>query len=134
MTASAVACEDGHAAVPSSSCGQRAAPAWKETPCGASVISHALAARTGCQARNPVRLEYYDRRGDLRLLVSAGTMTQACTMGNVQLLSATATRAGWVMQAGGPAGTGRGSLHSVIESYWASRGRRPRDPVTGVIR
>jgi hypothetical protein len=46
----------------------------------------------------------------------------------------TATRAGWVIQASGSAGTGRGILHSVIESYWASRSRRPRDPVMGVIR
>src|SRR6266566_1501620 len=30
----------------------------RKTPCGAYVMSHALAARTGCQARNPVRLEY----------------------------------------------------------------------------
>src|SRR6185437_12760371 len=30
----------------------------RKTPCGASVMSHALAARTGCRARNPVRLEY----------------------------------------------------------------------------
>ena len=39
-------------------------------------------------------------------------MTQAFTMGNVQSLSPTATKAGWVMQASGPAGTGRGILHS----------------------
>jgi hypothetical protein len=29
---------------------------------------------------------------------------------------------------------GPGILHSVIESYWTSRSRRPRDPVLGVIR
>jgi len=53
-------------------------------------------------------------------------MTQAFTMGNVQSLSPTATRVGWVTQADGSAGTGQGILHSVIESYWASRSRRPR--------
>ena len=30
----------------------------RKTRCGASVMSLALAARTGCRARNPVRLEY----------------------------------------------------------------------------
>jgi hypothetical protein len=46
-------------------------------------------------------------RGGLRLLVSAGAMTQAFTMGNVQSLSPTNTRAGRVMQASGSAWTGR---------------------------
>src|SRR5260370_10770704 len=54
-------------------------------------------------------------------------------MGNVQSLSPTATRAGWVMPARGPAGTGRGILQSVIEACGASRSRRPRDPVTGAV-
>jgi hypothetical protein len=96
MTASAVVCEDGHGPfLPPGTVSGRAGLEGNTVrqicdeprACGSDGVSG-----QSCHAR------IYDRLGNLHLLVSAGAMTQAFTMGNMESSSPAATKAGWVMQ------------------------------------